>query len=372
MLISPLMGPIVGLGFALAIYDSELLKKSAKNLLIATIVSLLVATLYFFISPFKETQSELLARTAPNIYDVLIAFFGGLVGVIALTRVEKGNPIPGVAIATALMPPLCTAGYGLAVGKYTYFFGAFYLYSINCFFICIATFFIVKYLKYRPVSHLDERIEKRIRYSITAITLIMIIPSFYLAYTLFQEKKYVQKVEHYIEDQFIEPGYVLIYKDIQYHAKPKKIEVAFLTKSFTQEEIEAFNHQLEKYNIYQTELVVRQETKDLKGEILSELGIQNKKLSDKDAMINTLQKELAFYQFNQDDLQKEIAILFPEIKDISMGRIQLYTLTDSATWGTIVLYEPASKKVNVDTDKLHRWLEKKLNTKHVEIVHRTH
>jgi uncharacterized hydrophobic protein (TIGR00271 family) len=106
MLISPLMGPIVGTGFALAIYDFELLKKSVRNLLIATIVSLLVAAIYFFVSPFKEVQSELLARTSPTIYDVLIAFFGGLVGVIALTRVEKGNPIPGVAIATALMPPI--------------------------------------------------------------------------------------------------------------------------------------------------------------------------------------------------------------------------------------------------------------------------
>jgi uncharacterized hydrophobic protein (TIGR00271 family) len=134
MLISPLMGPIVGAGFALAIFDFELLKRSIKNLLIATIVSLLVATIYFFVSPFKDIQSELLARTSPNIYDVLIAFFGGLVGVIALTRVEKGNPIPGVAIATALMPPLCTAGYGLAVGNLSYFFGAFYLYTINCFF----------------------------------------------------------------------------------------------------------------------------------------------------------------------------------------------------------------------------------------------
>ena len=194
MLISPLMGPIVGTGFALAIYDFDLLKKSGRNLLIATIVSLLVATIYFFVSPFKETQSELLARTSPNIYDVLIAFFGGLVGVIALTRVEKGNPIPGVAIATALMPPLCTAGYGLAIGNFSYFFGAFYLYSINCFFICISTFLIVKYLKYEPVNNLNTKFEKQIRYGITSLIFVMIIPSFYLAFNLFQEKKFSQKV----------------------------------------------------------------------------------------------------------------------------------------------------------------------------------
>ncbi|RYG40540.1 MAG: DUF389 domain-containing protein, partial [Chitinophagaceae bacterium] len=128
MLISPLMGPIIGAGFALGIFDFVLLKKSLKNLLIATIVSLTVSTIYFYISPFKETQSELLARTSPNIYDILIAFFGGLVGVIAITRKQKGNPIPGVAIATALMPPLCTAGYGLAIGNFRYFGGAIYLY----------------------------------------------------------------------------------------------------------------------------------------------------------------------------------------------------------------------------------------------------
>lgn len=148
MLISPLMGPIVGAGFSLGTYDFDLLKKSAKNLGVATLVSLFVSFLYFLLSPFKEAQSELLARTAPNIYDVLIAFFGGLVGGIAITRKEKGNPIPGVAIATALMPPLCTAGYGLAIGNLTYFSGAIYLYTINCFFICISTFLIVKLLKY--------------------------------------------------------------------------------------------------------------------------------------------------------------------------------------------------------------------------------
>lgn len=163
MLISPLMGPIVGAGFSLGIFDFHLLRKSLKNLLIATVASLLVSTIYFFLSPFKEAQSELLARTSPNIYDVLIAFFGGLVGVIAITRVEKGNPIPGVAIATALMPPLCTAGYGLATGNFKFFFGALFLYTINCVFIGIATFFIVKYLKYPPVNFVNKKKKRKFR-----------------------------------------------------------------------------------------------------------------------------------------------------------------------------------------------------------------
>ena len=222
MLISPLMGPIVGAGFALAIYDFELLKKSGKNLFIATIVGLIVSFLYFFISPFKEVQSELLSRTAPNIYDVLIAFFGGLVGVIALTRVEKGNPIPGVAIATALMPPLCTAGYGLAIGNISYFLGAFYLYTINCFFICISTLLIIKYLKYNPVKSLNPKSQKQIRYGITALIFLMVLPSFYLAYSLLQEKRYNQKADEFITHEFTSKGHTVLFKHTKYHSSPKK------------------------------------------------------------------------------------------------------------------------------------------------------
>lgn len=366
MLISPLMGPIVGTGFALAIYDFELLKKSVRNLLIATIVSLLVATVYFFVSPFKEVQSELLSRTSPTIYDVLIAFFGGLVGVIALTRVEKGNPIPGVAIATALMPPLCTAGYGLAIGNLAYFFGAFYLYSINCFFICIATFLIIKYLKYQPVRHLNEKSEKQIRYGISVLIVLMIVPSFYLAYTLFQEKTFNQKVEKFITNEFSSLGYTLIYKDIKYNTSPKKVELAFLTKQFTPEELEVLNLKLGQYEITNTELKIRQETHDLKHEILNELGWQNKVMSDKDIVINNLQKELKQYKLDNTEVLKEIAILFPELKDVSLGKLLTPVGQDSVKTTLVMLYQ--SDKAKVDIEKIHKWLSQKLKTKDIKIV----
>ena len=141
MLISPLMGPIIGMGLSVGISDFEMLKQSLKNYGVATLISVATATLYFWISPLSEAQSELLARTSPTLYDVLIAFCGGAAGVLALTTKSKGQVIPGVAIATALMPPLCTAGYGLATGQWTYFFGAFYLFFINTVFIATATFF---------------------------------------------------------------------------------------------------------------------------------------------------------------------------------------------------------------------------------------
>lgn len=368
MLISPLMGPIVGAGFALAIYDFNLLKKSGKNLLIATIVSLVIAALYFFISPFKEAQSELLARTSPTIYDVLIALFGGLVGVIALTRVEKGNPIPGVAIATALMPPLCTAGYGLAIGNFSYFFGAFYLYSINCFFICISTFLIIKYLNYKPVTTLKTNQEKLIRYGITSLILIMILPSFYLAYNLLQKNNYSKKVEQYITKEFTNNGYTMIYKKTMFSTNPKKIELAFLTKKFTPEELKLLNLKLLDYDITNTELEIKQDTKDIKSEILNELTNQDKILTEKDIIINNLQKELEEYKIDNTETLKEIAILFPELKNVTMGKQIINQNTDSSKLITVMLYQSDSSDTKTDTEKIKRWLNQKLQDTEIILV----
>lgn len=368
MLISPLMGPIVGAGFSLAIYDFDLLKKSGKNLFIATVVSILVSTIYFFISPFKDAQSELLARTSPTIYDVLIAFFGGLVGIIALTRVEKGNPIPGVAIATALMPPLCTAGYGLAIGNIPYFLGALYLYSINCFFIGISTYFIIKYLKYLPVNNLNLKFEKQIQYGISALIFIMIIPSFYLAYTLIKENKFKHNVELFISNEFSSNGYALIYKDVKYNTKPKKIELAFLSKKFTPQELEVLSNKLSQYKLKNTELRIRQDTKDLKEEILAELGKQNNVLSEKDILINNLQKELSIYKLDNSETIKEMEILFPELKDVSIGKHVADTETDSIKTLTVLLYKSDTNKQKIDTSKIEQWLVQQLKVSDIKLV----
>ena len=367
MLISPLMSPIVGAGFALAIYDFELLKKSGRNLLIATVVSLVVATLYFMASPFKDAQSELLARTSPNIYDVLIAFFGGLVGVIAITRVEKGNPIPGVAIATALMPPLCTAGYGLAIGNFGYFFGAFYLYCINCFFICIATFFIIKYLKYPPVRWVNLKYEKQIKYGISGLVLIMIVPSFYLAYDLFNQKKYAHNVELFLHETFTQKGYTLIYKRTEYQSKPRKIEVAFLDKKFKPAEIKAFNQDLKKFGITNTQLKIKQDAVDLKSEILNEIGNQANNISEKDILIKNLKRELESYRFEDTRIEKEIKILFPEILTIALGKVQEFEANGEKKPILVVFYQ-IDHKSKIDKTKLELWLKEKLSSKDVKII----
>jgi uncharacterized hydrophobic protein (TIGR00271 family) len=362
MLISPLMGPIVGAGFGLGMYDFELVKKSIKNLAIATIVSLIVSTLYFYISPFKEVQSELLARTSPNIYDVLIAFFGGLVGVIAVTRVEKGNPIPGVAIATALMPPLCTAGYGLATANYLFFGGALYLYTINCVFICIATFIIVKFLKYPIAKQIDLKHQKQVKQGITALLLIMIIPSVYFAYRLFDEKKYIQRTEEFIEKEFPQKEYTLIYKKTDYNTNPKIIQLAFLSKKFSPIEIKSFNQKLKEYDLMNTQLLIKQDTFDLKNDILNTINSHKKSGADKDELISNLQKKISNYQANNKKVSNEVSILFPEIKPIAITQYASKNKTIP-----VLLYKSKTELKLDSKKKLTRWLKQRLEKDSVEV-----
>lgn len=370
MLISPLMGPIVGAGFGLGVYDFNLLKRSLVNLLIATLVSLVVSTIYFFLSPFKDTQSELLARTSPNIYDIFIAFFGGLVGVIAITRVEKGNPIPGVAIATALMPPLCTAGYGLALGNFKFFFGAMYLYTINCVFICIATFIIVKYLKYPIVKQTNLKTQKRVKYMISFLTLALIVPSIFFAYQLFQEKKYKQKVEQFLKVEFADKGYTVLYKKTMFTSNPKKIDIAFLRNRFGKDEIKLLNEKLKTYELNNTILNIIQDTTDLKKDILNEITFNNKTMSEKDIIIAKLQSQITSLKFDNNAVLNETRILFPEIDNIAIANHIFNEKDATKKVITVVLYESKKEISTAEKQKMIAWLKNKLKTDVVEIYKR--
>ena len=325
-------------------------------------MSLLVSSIYFYISPFKEVQSELLARTSPNIYDVLIAFFGGLVGVIAVTRVEKGNPIPGVAIATALMPPLCTAGYGLATGNYLFFGGALYLYTINCVFICIATFTIVKFLKYPIVKQIDLKHQKRVKQGITALLLIMIIPSIYFAYRLFDEKKYKQRTEEFIEHEFPQKDFTLIYKRTDYNSNPKILELAFLAKKFNHLEIKNYNQKLKEYDLSNTQLLIKQDTFDLKNDILNTINSHKKSGDNKDELITALQKKITDFEANNTKVSKEAVILFPEINPIAITQ---YVSNDQTI--PVLLYR-SKTELKLDSKKrLMSWLKQRLEKDSVEV-----
>ena len=196
MLISPLMGPINGMGYSIATYNLRLFRFSAKNFTFAVFASLTASTLYFTVTPISTEHSELLARTSPTIYDVLIALFGGLAGIVAISSKQKGNVIPGVAIATALMPPLCTAGYGLATGKMNFFFGAIYLFTINTVFIALSSVLISQLLKFPIRTIVDEDQRKKVNGWITAVIIIVLIPSIFLDTNLYRTKSLKRGLQH--------------------------------------------------------------------------------------------------------------------------------------------------------------------------------
>lgn len=371
MLISPLMGPIVASGFALGTYDFELLKKALKNLAIATIASLLVSAIYFYISPFKDVHSELLARTSPNIFDIFIAFFGGLVGVIAVTRVEKGNPIPGVAIATALMPPLCTAGYGLGTGQFQFFFGAFFLYCINCVFICLATYSIIKYLKYPPKQQVDELHRKQIRYGITALIVVMVLPSIYFAYVLYQKQQYLQGVNDFINHEFVENGNTVVYRKTDMTTEPRTLELAFLSRRFTQPEIERLNAKLSNYKVTHTRLIIKQDSIDniqmLRSSILNEIENKENTLDINAARIKLLENEIEKNTFDNEQLFREANAIFPQLLSFSLAN-HVFSDKDSVQVVPVLLYSAPSDLSRADANRLKEWLKHRLKTDSLIIV----
>lgn len=369
MLISPLMGPIVASGFALGVYDFELLRRALKNLLIATVVGLIVSTLYFYLSPFKEVQSELLARTAPNIYDILIAFFGGLVGVIAVTRVEKGNPIPGVAIATALMPPLCTAGYGLATGNYGFFLGAMFLYSINCVFICIATYLIVKLLKYPAKEIVNDKYRQRVQYGITALVIIMLVPSFVFAISLYRQQKFDEAINSFIEDNFAKKGYTIVFKKTDYKSSPRTVELAFLSKQFSSDDIKSLNAALPSKNLENTELIIRQSENlsNLKNDILNEITKTESVMTEKDKRIKSLETELQNSVIDTKPIFAECRILFPTIQSLSISKQTRYSADETSVEEFSLIYGSEQGLSEEDKTKLGQWITEKLGIKGLQI-----
>ncbi len=372
MLISPLMGPIVGAGFSLAMFDFALLRKSLKNLLISTVIGLLVSFIYFSLSPYKDAQSEILSRTSPNIYDVLIAFFGGLVGVIAVTRVEKGNPIPGVAIATALMPPLCTAGYGLATGNISFFGGALFLYAINCVFICIATYFIAKLLNYPSVGFVDAKRERNVRNWITVITVLMILPSIFFAYQFIQQQRFQEKVKLYVQQEFESKGNTIVYQRTNYSSADasKTIELAFLNRKFTSREITLENKKLERLGLLNTKLIIRQDSAFLAD--VSTKKIMNNEIDNntRSELISDLNAKIERYSFRTENLYQEANSIFPELNSISIAKQEIFSKTDSTKVIPVGFYQSEKVLPKESEETLRKWLQAKLKVDTLELYRR--
>ena len=242
MLISPLMGNIVSLGYGMAAYDTQYVKESFLKLSFQVFLSILTSTIYFSLTPITTASSELIARTAPTIWDVLIAIFGGTAGIIGLTREERGNVIPGVAIATALMPPLCTAGYGIAVHSTTFFFGALYLFFINSFFICLSAFVVLKIIRIPAKSYVSEKVLSRQKIYLTVLGILIILPSLRMAYLSVQENLQNVQAKDYTEKYFnSEDRQVISYK-----LKPQEniLEVALIGQTVDKDDLQVLQKNL--------------------------------------------------------------------------------------------------------------------------------
>lgn len=214
MLISPLMQPILGIGYGAGVSDFRLIRSAARSLLIFAVLSVTTSTLYFLASPLSQAQSELLARTTPTLWDVLIAFFGGCAAVVAQTRREESNVLPGAAIATALMPPLCTAGYGLASGNWAFLGGALYLFLINAFFIALATYVFVKLLAFPQHEEADPVLQRRAHVAIVVGVLALSVPSAYLAYGLVRDQLFIAASKQVLAQLDAEPGAIVLTKEV--------------------------------------------------------------------------------------------------------------------------------------------------------------
>lgn len=370
MLISPLMGPIMGIGLGAGINDFRLLRLSAYNFLIAIIISLIASTIYFLLSPLNEAHSELLARTTPTVYDVLIALFGGLAGIIAVSSKEKGNVVPGVAIATALIPPLCTAGYGLAVGNMIYFMGALYLFFINSVFICLATFLIVRFLHFPRHKYRDERIGHRMRLWIWLIVIITFVPSVVMAYLMIRRNVFEINAGRFISKEMIFEGNTIIEKKID--VASKTINLVYVGKGLNPDLVENARKKLPDYHLVNANLKINQGMKEftptditnIKSQIIEELYTKNQvALLSKDKQIDLLEKELMKYQsdYSSGNIHNEIRALFPDVEETSVTRT-LVNKTKAKSPDTVnLVYVKFNRKVrNNEIKRMEIWLHERM------------
>ena len=329
MLISPLMGPIIGVGLSLGTGDAKLLKFSAMNLLVMVVVSLIFSTLFYIVSPLEPvTPTELNARTTPTIYDVLIALFGGFAGILENSRKERGTVLSGVAIATALMPPLCTAGYGISHLSWHYFSGAMFLFIINGVFIILATYLTVKYLHFESVGELDRLNSRRGKRITSGILALILIPSMIAAFQMVRENNFERRVNHFIANHtLIEGSYIYDHK-----IGPKRtVTISVAGEPLSDEAWVAFWEDARKSGLKKEQITLRQNTRSMtKDQILLLIhdlhGETDLALKEKDETIGALTRRL-------DSLNRQQDSLTAKMNKILEAQALLQAAADSA--GTI-------------------------------------
>lgn len=376
MLISPLMGPLIAIGLGLSINDFDLIKLAIKNLGFALAASLVASTLYFLITPLDQAQTEILARTSPTIFDVFIAFAGGLAGMIAASRKVKGNVLPGVAIATALMPPLCTAGYGIATGNWQYFFGAFYLYFINCVFIFLGTFLIVRMMHFQKKTFVDKKLEFKIRTYMYVMIAVTVLPSGYLAYNMINKTLSERSLNDFIAREVSGKGIAVIEKKIIDKDKFVEIEISTVGTNITTELNHDLNERLKLYKIKDVVITLKElgarnnDIVAIKSAIIEELYKNNEELiKDKDQKIALLEEQLMAVKqqsdIPQDAIKSELTVMLPMLKELILTKFRHPTENKSILLAYLGVTGTVSPK---ELPQIKEWLRVRTSSDDVKIM----
>ena len=376
MLISPLMGPIFGLGLGLGVNDMQLMKSSGKNLVVMVGISLTASFAYFLITPLSlSNPTELLARTNPTIYDVMIALFGGFAGILEQSRKEKGTVFSGVAIATALMPPLCTAGFGLANGNLAYFLGALYLFFINCLFIMLATYISVKYFKFRQTEYEDQATGRQTKRISSILILLFIIPSIWSAVTLIQRTNFETNATAFIEySKSYNKSIIYDYKID--HTEGSKLELYFTGEPINDETKSIIVKTAAEFDIVEESIIIVDDSKEADlNDIELVKGIYDKmdsEVAKREDEIRQLKEELRLAK--GDDIAyvqitREIISTYPSVKHVrlaqgaSVAADSLYA--QPCITAIIKCEEPISEE---QTTKLSNWLKIRLNSEEITLI----
>lgn len=380
MLISPLMGPILGMGLAVGIDDLPLLRRAVKNYMVATIIGIITATVYFLLTPFQGVQSELLARTEPTIYDVLIAFFGGAAGIVAASIKDKGNVIPGVAIATALMPPLCTAGYGIATGNLAFFAGASLLYFINTVFIAVATTFGVFLLRFRRKHFVDPQRCKFVHRMILAIAILTMIPAGYMTVRMMRTSLFDRQLSNFVQHNLNWKGTQVI---SQHLYGDSVLQIVALGKEVTPEQKKKAQKELNEHSrLKHLKLAVIQgnESADLASERGNLLAISKnreksvKVLQEQAVEIKNLREKLGkidSYSQLSVDMFNEMLVLYPGVQSLVLSPVveaNLDTTANEPYLLAIAQFKVKKPLTNEQNNQMRQWIQKRTNEESVKLV----
>lgn len=368
MLISPLMGPIIGMGLGIGICDFDLLKRSLKNIGAAVLGSLLTSALYFLISPQYEGSSQLLARTSPSIYDVFVALFGGAAGILSIAAKNKGQVLPGVAIATSLMPPLCTAGYGLATLQWNFFFGAFYLFLTNMIFIFVASWIGIKLFRFKPVVYQNVKRSRRVNRIVYVIVTFTVAISVYLTVLMIGDNIFMQKAQKFIENEMVFPNtQVLNHKEYTENGK-RYINVTLIGQALPKDSLQlAMINKMDSCGLGGTNLTIKQ------GFALNESNttadpdkfyqIMQNQLTARQNTIDSLKTVIATtHRFSEDSkmIAPEVRVLFPSVRDIAISQMVASSMSGASDTVNMLFVNAPQGLKEAERTKLRQYVSVRL------------